>query len=100
MALQNLDMSVLSKGAGAYAQTTNLPYPKSRWKTRVLLPVTILAAFAATLGYTLRDTFLPAVRVKTVPVITKMAAGGDSASSAASSLAASVAAGRMSISTR
>ncbi len=79
MGSQNIDMSVLARSASAFAPAASVPFPTTRWKTRVLLPVTILAAFAGVLGYTLRDTLLPATRVRTVPVVTKMALGGDAA---------------------
>ena len=78
-----LDLSVLShdaqNGAGQGSGSSAMPFPASRWKTRVLLPVVILVSFAAVLAYALRDALLPAARVHTVPVVVKMALGGDSA---------------------
>src|SRR5579862_1404764 len=76
MGTQNLDLSVLSSARRPGVQAA-VPLPKRRWKTRVLLPGAILLCFAAVFGYALRETILPATRVKTVPVVVKMAAGGN-----------------------
>ena len=78
------DLSVLSHGSRSHgadngSASSNMPYPASRWKTRVLLPAAILLSFAGVLAFTLRDTFLPAVTVKTMPVVVKSALGGDTA---------------------
>lgn len=74
-----LDMSVLASGAKNPMHSPGVPRPAVRWKSRVLLPGLILLSFAAVFAYTLRDTFLPATHVRAVPVIAKMAAGGNSA---------------------
>ncbi len=74
-----LDLSVLSKTATDFGRAPDMPYPATRWKTRVLLPAVILLSFAGVLGYALRDTFLPATRVRTIPAVVKTALGGDSA---------------------
>ncbi|MEI6233827.1 MAG: efflux RND transporter periplasmic adaptor subunit [Planctomycetota bacterium] len=74
------DLSILSHGAhsdSAYNAASTVPVPATRWKTRVLLPAVILLSFAGVLGYALRDAILPATTVRTVPVVVKMAAGGD-----------------------
>ena len=90
MALQETDLSILSKGgarapqsqskglnsAGAKQSWESMPMPASRWKTRLLLPGAILACFAGIFLYALRDSLIPAVRVHTVPVIAKTAQGG------------------------
>ena len=53
-----------------------VPQPPSRWKTRILLPMTIIGAFAGVLLYALRDSLIPAQRVTVIPVVVKSAAGG------------------------
>lgn len=52
-----------SKGAGA------VPMPRSRWKTRLLLPLGIVLIAAGLLAYAARGALLPAVAVRVVPVM-------------------------------
>src|SRR5688572_27127232 len=62
---KSLERDAASAGAGA------VPPPKWRWKTRLLLPLAILAAVAGILFYTARDSLRPAVQVKVVPVVAR-----------------------------
>ena len=65
------NLSSLSRGEPAGAGATTVPRPRSRWKTRVLLPLLILSAVALLLGYAARSTFWSAVDVWVVPVVAK-----------------------------
>lgn len=78
MPVQESDLSVLSKGstAASVSAAPGVPRPVRRWKTRVLLPALILGCFSAVFLYALRDSLLPAVRVKAVAVVAKSAMGG------------------------
>ena len=90
-----IDLGTLSRGvqvpahsvgaAGALSAANPVPFPigtspcrqpRSRWKTRICLPLVIVAAFAGILLYALRDSLLPAQRVTVVPVVVKSAGGG------------------------
>lgn len=82
------DLSVLSRGAGAATMAAgapaaprpvNVPEPRRRWKSRVLLPLAVTGAALALLGYASRDSLLPATEVRVVPVVVRTAitdAGG------------------------
>lgn len=79
------DLSVLSRGTaavgGAAPRTVSVPEPRRRWKSRVLLPLCVVGAALALLAYASRDTLLPAVEVRVVPVVVRTATdsgGGDS----------------------
>ncbi len=60
---------------------TAVPEPTPRWKTRLLLPLGVVAAVVLLLGYSLRDALRPAVAVRVTPVVMRgiehaQAAGG------------------------
>ena len=78
MPVQDSDLSVLSKGSDAASGSAapGVPRPARRWKTRVLLPAAIIGCFSAVFLYALRDSLLPATRVKVVAVVAKSALGG------------------------
>lgn len=63
----NADLSVLSSTPATAGP--QVPPPKLRWKTRLLLPGVLLSAFAAVLLYSMWDVLWPAPEVRTVPVI-------------------------------
>jgi len=65
------DLAVLTRAPQA---ADAVPPPKSRWKTRVLLPGVILAVFAGLLVWAARDVLLPGVPVRVVPVVVKTTA--------------------------
>jgi len=65
------DLAVLARAPQA---ADAVPPPKSRWKTRVLLPGVILAVFAGLLVWAARDVLLPGVPVRVVPVVVKTTA--------------------------
>ncbi len=69
-----------SHGAGALA---SVPRPRSRWKTRVALPLVILGAAIGLLVYSAREVLTPVVYVWVVPVVALP--GGGASSSAGSS---------------
>lgn len=69
------DLGVLTR-ARERSTTAAIPLPASRWKTRLLIPIGILAAFAVLGAYALRSAFWPARAVRVVPVVSKD--GGDS----------------------
>jgi HlyD family secretion protein len=64
------DISTLSR-AGARA---DVPRPRMRWMTRVVLPLAMLAGAGLLLAYAARGALTPAVEVRVVPVVVK--AGG------------------------
>ena len=69
------DLSVLSSARNASTRP-HVPLPPSRWKTRVLLPVAVLAIFAGLMAYALRESFWPSTPVRVAPVVARC--GGDS----------------------
>jgi HlyD family secretion protein len=70
------DLSVLSRNSSATSAVhAHVPMPKSRWKTRVLLPGIVLLSFGSLLAYSARDALYPATEVHTVPAIVKLASG-------------------------
>ena len=81
------DLSLLSGravGAGVHGTptVTVVPRPKSRWKTRVLVPGGMLLAAVGLFAYAARDALRPATPVRVVPVVVRtvaatQAAGGD-----------------------
>ena len=52
-----------------YAQP--VPRPRSRWRTRLLVPVVILLATGGVLAYASRDLLRPAIKVMVAPVVPK-----------------------------
>lgn len=66
------NLSSLSRGPGRSASA--VVQPPSRWKTRVLLPLAIVAALLGLLGYSARSVLRPTIDVWVVPVVAK--AGG------------------------
>jgi len=67
---QKVDLSVLARD-----ERTAVPEPKSKWKTRVLVPVAVIVSFSGALGYAARETVWPAKSVTAVAVIVKSSAG-------------------------
>lgn len=63
------DLSGLRRSAPA--SPAMVPQPPRRWRSRVLLPAGVLAAFAAVLLYAGRGAFFPGVDVHVVPVVVK-----------------------------
>ena len=51
----------------------SIPPPASRWKTRILLPAVVLAAFAAVFAASGRELLFPGTPVRVVPVVVKAA---------------------------
>ena len=86
------DLSVLSRGGTTAApapplsarpeqqsRATVVPEPQPNWKTRVLLPWCIILAVFALLAYASRDSLLPAVDVRVVPVVVRTGTVSDGA---------------------
>lgn len=67
----NTDLAMLSRTS---ATVEAIPPPRRRWKTRVLLPITLLVAFGGMLAWSVRGVLLPARTVRVVPVVVKSAA--------------------------
>jgi HlyD family secretion protein len=70
------DLSMLSRRRGggdgeSLEATVRVPAPGRRWKTRVLLPVAIVAATAGVLLYAAGDTLRVATSVRVVPAVVK-----------------------------
>ncbi len=83
------DLRVLTRGrAGAGgnggaeppARGRTIPPPKFNWRTRLGLPIGLLAATALLLSYTARDALRPATPVRVVPVVVKTPTESASAS--------------------
>lgn len=70
-----VDLRVLSRGSGTNGGYSNMPLPRSQWKSRVLLPAVVIASFAIALAYSARDALWPAKPVSTVQVVVKAATG-------------------------
>lgn len=68
------DIRALSRSAPDAAPA--VPPPRSRWMTRVLLPLAIIALAAALLIYAARDALRPALAVRVVPVVARTEAPG------------------------
>lgn len=75
MASSPADLGVLSRASAAAIAdaVAAVPEPKTRWKTRMLLPWSIIAAAGALLAYSARDAWMPAVPVRVVQVVVKTA---------------------------
>lgn len=69
-----INLHTLSRAAIATDAAPDVPAPRRRWKTRVLLPASILLAAAAILAYAAQDVLRPAIEVSVVPVVAKPAA--------------------------
>ncbi len=69
--------AALSRSAG-----TEVPFPRRRWKTRVLLPGGIVLATIGILGFSARDLLLPVTDVRVAPLVAKSGGPGRSTSSA------------------
>lgn len=65
-----LDLSNLA-GHGSESALDSVPRPRSRWKTRVALPLAIFGAAVSLLAYSARGALAPAVGVWVVPVVAK-----------------------------
>lgn len=57
------------------AEPQEIPRPPSRWKTRVLVPATIIAGTLGLLAYSARGTLQAATEVQVIPVITDSPVG-------------------------
>lgn len=57
------------------AEPPEIPRPSSRWKTRILVPATIVAGTLGLLAYSARGTLQAATEVQVIPVITDSPAG-------------------------
>ena len=78
------DLRLLSRGSAAAPQPSDapraIPPPRFNWRTRLALPIGLLAALAVLLGYTARDALLPATTVEVVPVVVKSTTESSAAS--------------------
>jgi biotin carboxyl carrier protein len=77
-AIPQRDLRALSRGgdhggdeAASSPASARIPRPPINWKTRVLLPATILVVGLGLLWYALGDALSPAVEVRVVPVVVK-----------------------------
>lgn len=77
MTSRSPNLASLSRRDSGGVPASAVPRPPRRWKTRVLLPVVVLATVLALLGYSARSTLWPAIDVWVVPVVAKT---GDSTS--------------------
>jgi RND family efflux transporter MFP subunit len=70
------DLSVLARGrvSGEDSSAVGVPLPAWKWRTRVLLPASILLATAGVLAWATRDALFQATPVKAVPVMVKTGA--------------------------
>src|SRR5687767_9828483 len=75
MVSDGIDLRSLSRTriADATATGASVPQPPSRWRTRVLLPWSILGSVVALIAYASRDALLPATPVRVVPVVVRTA---------------------------
>ena len=78
MASSISDLSALARTAAAGAQPksvtpASVPNPPSRWKSRVLIPWSVIGLAVASLAYAARDAWLPATPVRVVPVVVRTA---------------------------
>lgn len=58
------------------AEPPVIPRPPSRWKTRILVPATIVVGTFGLLAYSARGTLQAVTEVQVIPVITDSVAGG------------------------
>lgn len=68
------DLRALSRAptsATAPAAATTVPLPRSRWRTRVLIPAVLLVATLGLFGYAAGDALWPTTTVRVVPVVVK-----------------------------
>jgi HlyD family secretion protein len=73
------DLSVLSRNrphGDAGAGVHDVPRPRARWRTRVLVPTLVLLATAGVLGYAARDVLRSEVPVRVAPVVPTGRVGG------------------------
>ncbi len=76
-----LDVRGLARASGEDSGAApSIPPPRPRWRTRLLLPALVLAAWAALFVATSWETLIPATPVRVVPVVVKSLAGAGSAS--------------------
>lgn len=68
------DIRVL-QGQDSGATESSLPMPRSRWKTRVLLPLMLMLVTLAVLGFAARDQIFPAREVRVLAVALKSVEG-------------------------
>jgi multidrug efflux pump subunit AcrA (membrane-fusion protein) len=70
---QQVDLSQLAAPRAAESRSRGGGRAWARWMTRGVLPVALLAAFLATLGYAFRETIWAAQPVEVIPVISMRA---------------------------
>lgn len=68
------DLAVLGSGALPRGASLGVAPPRRRWKTRILLPGTLLTAAAVMLAMSAREALLPARGVTVVPAVAKAGA--------------------------
>jgi len=61
---------------------SDIPRPRSRWKTRLLVPVVILSSTTGLLVYSARSALTPLTEVRVIPVVTASRATAEPAESA------------------
>lgn len=73
------NLSVLSRSASA--PVASVPYPRSRFATRVLVPALVVLAALGLLAYAARESLRASIAVRTAPVVLKVegASGGSAA---------------------
>src|SRR5688572_31558437 len=79
------DLRLLTRGtspaaAADRAPAQSIPPPRFNWRTRLGLPIGLLAVLAVLLSYTARDALMPATAVEVVPVVVKSTTESSSAS--------------------
>jgi RND family efflux transporter MFP subunit len=76
------DLRLLSRTSAAPSSDSlrAIPPPRFNWRTRLALPIGLLAALAVLLSYTARDALMPATAVEVVPVVVKSTTASSSAS--------------------
>lgn len=67
------NLLTLAAGAptGARGGGIDVPRPRFRWSTRVLLPLALLLGAVGVLGYSARESLRPAIEVTVLPVIAR-----------------------------
>ena len=71
--LATLKKSAASTGAYAGSATNIIPKPKVKWKSRIILPATILLILFSLIGWSMQDMILPTIEVQVIPAVTQYA---------------------------
>lgn len=74
MSSPSADLAVLARSA---KEPGHIPPPRSRWKTRILLPGAIALVFLGLVAWAARGSLLPAHPVRVIPVVVKTMAQPD-----------------------